>query len=340
MTNEVDINENDILSLDSELLTILLKDHTTSMPEKQHNIFWATSDYKSLGTEYEYHSPITPELITGDNSHIITPRITKDAKTQTSRVRDKAEVFTPSWVCNSQNNLVDNAWFGRENVFNTETTTKNGSHTWTTNKEKIKFPDGKTWQSYVRENRMEITCGEAPYLVSRYDTTTGHPIPIKRRIGLLDRKLRIVCENVDESGKWLKAVQEAYKSTYAYEWQGDSLLLAREALLYTFIDYFKYKFGKQPQLKSLEYIAYIISWNVWQMDGLKGVVPDSCKNDVEIAEATLFGDIKRKIFCNGCKNDDIHHHNGTYCLIKDWRAKDPDTGKKGKKIKFVDLIKK
>ena len=42
------------------------------------------------------------------------------------------------------------------------------------------------------DNRMEITCGEAPYLVSRYDTTTGEPIPIGRRIGLLDRKLCVI----------------------------------------------------------------------------------------------------------------------------------------------------
>lgn len=32
----------------------------------------------------------------------------------TSDYRDKAEVFTPSWVCNAQNNLVDNQWFGKK----------------------------------------------------------------------------------------------------------------------------------------------------------------------------------------------------------------------------------
>jgi hypothetical protein len=31
-----------------------------------------------------------------------------------------AEVFTPSWICNAQNNLIDNTWFGRDNVFNKE----------------------------------------------------------------------------------------------------------------------------------------------------------------------------------------------------------------------------
>ena len=31
---------------------------------------------------------------------------------------------------------------------------------------------------------MEITCGEAPYLVSRYDAVTGEVINLKSRIGL------------------------------------------------------------------------------------------------------------------------------------------------------------
>ena len=94
-------------------------------------------------------------------------------------------MFTPSWVCNKQNNLVDNAWFGAENVFNTEY-----EKHWTATENKITFPtpDGKTWEDYVRDVRLEITCGEAPYLVSRYDTVTGDTIELAQRIGLLDRK--------------------------------------------------------------------------------------------------------------------------------------------------------
>ena len=57
-------------------------------------------------------------LITGPNSMIIRPRVAKETNEQLRRTRDKAEVFTPSWVCNEQNNLVDEAWFGRKDVFN------------------------------------------------------------------------------------------------------------------------------------------------------------------------------------------------------------------------------
>ncbi len=331
--SQIDIRENEIFERSPELLSALLKDHTLSTEECQVNIFWATDNYADLGAGYQYADPITVESITGTHGNIIKPRAVKSREMQQQRSREMAEVFTPSWICNKQNNLVDNAWFGRENVFNTEADNPDGSHSWIPSEGKITFPEGKTWRDYVNENRLEITCGEAPYLVSRYDTVTGEPIPIERRIGLLDRKLRVVGENTETTGEWLKAAQSAYMSIYGYEWQGDNLVLAREALLYTFIDYYKAKFGSEPQLKSLLYIAYIISWNIWQMDGLKGVIPDTC-GERRIVEHTIFGDEERVSVCQGCKNDDIRAHNGTYALIKDWNAK------KGKeRIRFIDLIK-
>lgn len=337
-TENVDIKENKLIELSSELLNTLLKDHTTSRDEQQHNIFWATSDYEHLGNGYEYLSPIQPELITGNNGNVVMPRVMKRKATQTMRSREMAEVFTPSWICNAQNNLIDEAWFGKKGVFNNERIRADGTKTWQVNEERITFPEGKTWKDYVREIRMEITCGEAPYLVSRYDTTTGEFIPVERRIGLLDRKLRVVSENTTTSAEWLEAVHDAFKSIYAYEWQGDNLLLAREALLFSFIEYYRKKFGRSPQLKSVNYIAYIISWNVWQMDGLKGVVPNSCGERRELV-ADLFGTTEVSRQCEGCLKNNILKHNGTYCIIKDWHATDKATGKKGKRIRFIDLIK-
>jgi len=332
MSNKIDILENEIRNRYPEVLEILLRDHTT-----QKNIFWATTNYQNLGKGYEYTSPILPELITGECGNVIMPRVKKDKELQQTRIREMAEVFTPSWICNAQNNLIDEAWFGKKNVFNTEIIKSNGLHSWKIKSKNIVFPKDKTWKHYVRDTRLEIACGEAPYITSRYDTTTGQYIPIEKRIGLLDRKLRVVNENVEISGKWLKAAQEAYKNTYAYEWQGDSLLLAREAMLYTFIDNYTKKFGKQPLLRSIKYIAYIISWNVWQMDGIKGVVPESCHDKITI-ETDLFGERKIVDPCEGCKNDNLSKHNGIYCLIKDWSNKDSETGKKGRKLRFIDLI--
>ena len=320
----IDIREDDLLALSAEVLDTLLRDHTTGK-----NIFWATHDYEALGSEYSYHSEILPQLITGEHGMVIRPRVLKSKEEQTDRAKDMAEVFTPSWVCNAQNNLVDEAWFGRKDVFNTEDST---NHRWQSNPRKIVFPEGKTWRDYVRAIRMEMTCGEAPYLVSRYDATTGESIPLQERIGLLDRKLRVISENVDVSGEWLEWAQTAYKSIYGFEWQGDNLLLARETLLWTFIEYYQAKFQKAPLIKSINYIAYIISWNLWQMDGLKGVVPDSCRNGVTEKIQTLFGEEEKTVNCTGCKLNDIRRHNGKYCLIRDW----PNDKKK---IQFIDLMK-
>ena len=125
-----------------------------------------------------------------------------------------AEVFTPLWICNAQNNLIDEAWFGRKNVFNTEIVNPDGFHSWKTNPDKISFPENKPQKDYVRDTRLEITCGEAPYITSRYDTNTGEYIPVEKHIGILDRKLRIINENLDTSGEWLDAAHTAYKNTY------------------------------------------------------------------------------------------------------------------------------
>jgi hypothetical protein len=329
---DVDISENDIWEYDEDVLRQLLIDHTASAfarkeandPSIRVNIFWATGDYEQRGEGYAYKDQIVPEKIVGANGRVIMPRVLKDKELQVARSKDKAEVFTPSWVCNAQNNLVDEAWFGRKDVFNREVLNEDGTHTWIPTEGKIEFPEGKSWKSYVSDNRMEITCGEAPYLVSRYDTTTGEPIPLASRIGLLDRKLRIVSENCDSSKEWLEMARRAYQHTYGYEWQGDNLLLAREALLCTFIEYYMAKFnGKTPIKKSIEGIARIISWNLWQMDGLKMVIPDSCD---EVYNESLFGE-KQKVECEACKKGETKGHIGRRCLIRDWNKKKPDNWK-------------
>lgn len=313
----IDILENELIEKYPGILGILLRDMTT-----QKNIFWATDNYKHLGDSYKFNSEIQPDLITGENGNVIMPRVHKAKTLQLSRSKEMAEVFTPSWICNAQNNLVDNSWFEKENVFNKEVVLDNGTKSWEITKEKIIFPKGKTWKDYVNDTRLEITCGEAPYLVSRYDTTTGQFIKIENRIGLLDRKLRVINENLDSINEWFEAVELAYKNIYGFEWQGDSLLLAREALLITFIENFIHKFETEPLLQNIHNIAEIISWNIWQMDGLKGVIPNSCKD--EIIEIADFFETKTEIKkCKGCATQNIKQHNGIYCNIMDWGLKKP-----------------
>ena len=334
MLIEVDILENEIVEQYPDVLNILLRDNTT-----KKNIIWATTNYQSLGEFYSTDKEILPELITGENGNIIMPRVQKNKIQQQVRSKEMAEVFTPSWVCNAQNNLIDNSWFGIENTFNIEIFTLEGQRSWSPNSNQITFPKGKSWKSYVRDTRLEIACGEAPYITSRYDTTTGIFIPVENRIGMLDRKLRVINENAQTTGEWLKAAQIAYKSIYGFEWQGDSLLLAREALLISFIENYIHKFGDEPSLKSIQNIASIISWNLWQMDGLKGVIPNSCNTKTKVVK-DLFEEYLAIPLCEGCEADNIIKHNGTYCLIKDWSRKDVELNILGKEIRFIDLLKK
>lgn len=175
--------------------------------------------------------------------------------------------------------MIDEEWFGRTNVFNKIIDAKN--HLWETTSEKIIFGCKKNWQSYVESNRLEIACGEAPYLVSRYDTVSGELIPVKNRIGLLDRKLRIVGENavVGENAAgiedWLSWVKKALRSIYGYEFQGDNLFVARCNIFLTVQEFFleKYKFECDVYRDFLKETAEIISWNVWQMNGLINAIP-------------------------------------------------------------------
>lgn len=321
MEQKVDIKENYIYELDDKLLEILLKDRSSNK-----NIIWATDNYAIRGKGYYPHDHITLKAITGRNGLVIKTRVKKSKKEQNKRIKDKAEVFTPSWICNAQNNLIDEAWFGRKNVFNIE---NQEQKSWQVVKEKIVFPENKTWQDYVKENRLEISCGEAPYLASRYDTVSGEWLEPNNRIGLLDRKLRIVNENVDNEKEWHDWTIQAYKSIYGFEWQGDSLLIARENLLFTFIDYYVERFKNYPIKEYLEEIAKILSWNIWQMDGLKFVIPDSCKPAPKV-QMSLFEEDNIEEECPGCKKNNNTQHTGVYCKVMNWETK--------RSINFINLL--
>lgn len=127
------VNEAAIAPIDLGLLHILLKDRTTDK-----NIIWGTTDYAILGKEYEAGREILPSLITGEFSELIQPRILKAHTQRAQRTKNRAEVFTPTWLCNEQNNIVDEAWFGQKAIFNIPI-----KHGWRPLCEKVVFPDKK-----------------------------------------------------------------------------------------------------------------------------------------------------------------------------------------------------
>ena len=308
MSEPIDILEYRVLKETPGLLEVLLKDHTT-----QQNIFWATDSYAELGDGFRWHDSITVAAITGEHGDVIMPRVMKTRDEQQRRVKQMAEVFTPAWLVNKMNNAADEVWFGRQNVFNVPT-----EEGWSPTEEPVMMPKGKSWHDYVLATRLEITCGEAPFLTSRYDMISGVSIAIKTRMGMLDRKLRIVNEHCT-GDEWTRWALLALGSVYGFEWQGDNLLLARESLLASFSESYEQQFGHKADRATLMLAAEIIAWNVWQMDGLKGVVPASCR-ETRIMETDFFGETKVTSVspCPGCEHDDITLHNGMRCGLRRW----------------------
>lgn len=300
-SKNIDIRE-DYLSKKNDLLKILLKDKTT-----KKNIIWATDSYEKKGKKYMPLSPVSSNLITGKCGNLIQPRAVKTKEEQLYRTRDKAEVFTPLSIVKQMNVACDTKRVTKQN-----------------------------WQEYVSLLKLEITCGEAPFIVSRYDPVSDSQklLPISKRVGFLDKKLRVVSKYCDSFENWIKWAKIAFQSSYGYEWQGDNLLIARENLLYTFIDYYEAKFKETPDIGLQREFAEIIVWNIFQMDGLRYVVPMSCKPApaVIIGEETLFGKEEDKVIlepCIGCTKKIATAHNGIHVKIMDWRA--------GKTITFIDI---
>ena len=209
----VDILENTIRR-HGDLLDVLLLDRTRTTKRKSHNILWATDSYAGHNPKQE----ISILDITGTNTYLIQPRIAKSKEEQKSRTKDKAEVFTPKNIVSQMNRQID--W---------------SSGNWPA--------DENNWKDYVKELRLEITCGEAPFIVGRYNAASGKKVlKLSDRVGFLDRKLQVVGSYCNNKKEWLEWAIVAFQCSYGYEWQGDNLLLARENLLYTFIDYWNDKF--------------------------------------------------------------------------------------------------
>ncbi len=296
----------------SVCLKKLLKDKTTG-----GNIIWATDAYSAEGTGFADTDEME-EYAIRSREDLIKPRIDKSDDEKQKRTRKKAEVFTPVWLCNQMNNFCDEEWFGSNDVFNV----LHDDHTWDVIEEKIEFPEDKTWQDYIVSTRLEITCGEAPFLVSRYDAATGKLIePPKKRIGQLDRKIRIVNENAENYDEWMEWTRKSFECVYGYEYQGDSLLIARINLLLTFIDYYRERWEKNPSEKELDEIITRIVWNIWQMDGLKDTIPLGKPGQEEYHQMSLFEMMDHP----DEKKEDKEEKIALPCKIRDWRNKKPKT---------------
>lgn len=311
--------QEEILRLHSMgLLRPLLEDKTTKT-----NILWATDAYQNLGPDYQRDKEIEASLITGEHSDVIKNRARKALEQQSERTRKHAEVFTPLWVCQKMVSHADTVWFGNADAF-----LENGRPA-----KQVCFPKRRKWQRYVDARRLEITCGEAPFLVNRYDAYTGEVIPQEQRQGILDRKLRVVRENAATEADWLRWTLRAFQSTYGYEFQGDNLLIARVNLLMTFEEALWARWQRKPTAGEYRQIIRAIVWNAWQMDGLTGKIP-YCKADA-FHQVSLYEWL-------GSEAYQKHRDQQAHCRIADWRRKRSleylEVNKGGRNMKFDFVI--
>ena len=177
------------------------------------------------------------------NPDEVIPRYLKVAMEQKSRTKGKAEVFTPYDIVKKMNDSVQEGFQGSR-------------------------------EKYIKQRVLEVTCGEAPFLTTRYDAATGEEISIENRIGLLDRKLRCIPDVLDNEG-YVECANEALKAVYGYEWQYDSLFLARRNLMMTTIENYVDRFGAEPGYEQVLKWATIISYNIFRMDGVSMCFPET-----------------------------------------------------------------
>lgn len=194
------------------------------------NIVWGTDQYG-----YKPDSNMEIEQVLKND---ILPRIFKSYEDQKVRTKSKAEVFTPLYIVKRMNDTVDDEFQGSD-------------------------------YDYIKRIVLEITCGEAPFIVSRYDASTGDEIPLDDRQGMFDRKMRIVNKIGKET--WFKNMLMSLESIYAYELQGDSLLLARINIYNDICEWYMDLYGVGMK-DNIEVANHIVN-NIIQMDGLDMMVP-------------------------------------------------------------------
>lgn len=290
----VDISEEGIANDYGMLLTILLKDRTTNK-----NIVWASPSYEGMGKPFCADQPIKKNLIIGPYDSIIQPRVEKNKRNQDVRTRKRGEVFTPPWLIDKQVSIV-----------------------------MIEIGD-ISFESFIALRWIELACGEGPYIVTRYDSITGDIIPVNKRVGFLDRKLQRIAEKSTSEKEFIKWSKIAYESSYGYELQGDSLLLARENLLLSFCEYYNHKFGELPSMKVIKQIATIISYNIFQMNGLTNKTPysDESKDNIQL---NLFDEV-----------NNLEMQGDKFTLVKDWENKvlvSMDSISKGDELMKFDVV--
>lgn len=125
----------------------------------------------------------------------------------------------------------------------------------------------------MKRTWLEITAGEAPHMATRYDVETGEIVPLTKRVGFVDRKLKRINAEVDDKAEWQRLVLKRINQVMVLSGVVTHFYLLGK-IFFTHTEIIIFKNGSKNQLMAcLVNIAKIISYNLFQMDGLKYIIP-------------------------------------------------------------------
>lgn len=163
------------------------------------------------------------------------------------RPKTRNEIYTPSWVVKKMTTYLN---------------------------DRLK-EDADSWMDYLSMTGGELCCGHAPFLVMRYDAVTLEPIEFKDRYGIIDLKIKTLFEQDLDDEAWVMWLEEIFKSSYGWDIYSDAIVYARCNVFMTFMEAYRLKFGEDPGPLLQRRFLNIISWNIFQMDGLQLTHPDT-----------------------------------------------------------------
>lgn len=166
---------------------------------------------------------------------------------------------------NRKLNTLDAAWFGHEPAFNEES-----AQGWQTLSEPVAFDDPFHWKKYVTRPVFLFQAGHGQALVFRPFAQGAEPMQYGKRMGILDRRLRIISENTREESEWLRWAESALQSLYGTDVSPLAIFQARLSALVAVREAYAQRFGGQLPVREEKYMVTTLCWNLFQMDPRTG----------------------------------------------------------------------
>lgn len=251
-----------IESLDSccptRILVTLFKDCAAG-----RNIVWTDDECVEFGDGFIGDNGIAIEKITNFSSGAIKPHIAKKQGRRFERIMTRAGAIVPSWLFNRMNNSIDAVWLDMRDVSYVKNDVERNSGL-----KRIVFHEksGRSGRVYVESHRPGITCGEASFAYSHYDTVTMDASPVGGRIGFSNRMLCVVSEKIGYCREWVRWAPAAPEASSGFEFQCCCLPTCIN-VFGTFWEHQRERWSAGMAEVETGQTVWILLWNILQLNG-------------------------------------------------------------------------